>query len=109
LIKTHPAVQCPRCGLAPVTASDLAKSWILSSRYRVPGREGWSRGALLEIGKRIEAGEPHAFDEREVKEVEDLQREANQTPLSRFFLEVLKFLALPLLVVVVAIIMYLRC
>jgi hypothetical protein len=109
LVKRHPAARCPRCAFTPTTTNDLAKSWILSTRYRVPGRPGWSRRALEGIGKRIEAGEPFPFDDRGVAEVEELQRLAEQTPVSRFSFEVLKFLALPILVIFVAIIMLRGC
>jgi hypothetical protein len=80
--KTEPYKQCSRCGFRPTDDVSIAKSIVLSSRFRKRQTdEPPSKDELKAAARLIEAGDQYPFDERDVRRVLDEKAIALQ-PLS---------------------------
>ena len=94
-VKSSPMGKCPKCGFAPKTDREKAKSLILSLDYEVDDvYRGHTKERLLEIGKLIKQKQFN-FDNAEVDAVVAHAHEVLSVPASTLLKDGLKWLLWP--------------
>jgi len=93
--KSAPVSRCAKCGFAPTTDADKAKSLILSLNYEIDGEyRGQPKEKLLEIGEMVKR-EQYKFDQAEVDEVTRYADAILPVPASSLTKELFKWLVWP--------------
>jgi hypothetical protein len=101
--KNSAPIECPKCGFAPTSDPELAKSFILSTAFDVGERSfGRSPADLMQISNTISAGTPYQFSDAEVAAVESQVAAFKSITPRRLAVDLLKWLGLPLLILAVA-------
>lgn len=97
-IKRRPMDRCPRCGFQPATDEEKAKSLLLSLDAEIDGEYvGRSKEELLALSQNFPPGGPE-FDPALVARVIAAARQATSIPASRLAIDLVRWIALPLLV-----------
>lgn len=100
--KRHAPDQCPKCGFAPRSNDDLAKSFILSATFDVGDKTiGRSAPELSRIAEAIKRGAPYDFSTPEVALVAEQVASFRSIRSSRLLIDLVKWLGPPLLVIAI--------
>ena len=103
-MKKYAPVKCAKCGYAPSSNTDLAKSFILSKTFDVGELSfGRSPAELAQISDAIAAGAPYQFSEAEVADVRNEIVALKSVTPRRIVIDLVKWLGPPILVIAVAI------